>query len=375
MWTLSYRALGHRTLGSGLYIDPISNPVSFAFELFERGTILLAGQLGAPFADAWTRAGPYAQGLLVFWAALSVIVMGKIVWPLISRDPTLKFWALGLVLSLPPACATFPEDRLLFIAGIGAFPLVAAFLASVFAPDGMEHSPRIATSALAGTWLLLHAVAAPLLLPYRSLHMFRYDRAVAEAGDTAFSHVEKPSTQSLILVNGQDFYFTGMMSFIRVARGRTITPRMVTLAGTLEDVSIRRLDERRLLVTPKFGFESRVFDRIYRSREAPFRRMSTVQLGGVDVTVSGSGPMGRADFGHLHVRVAAREPALRVGLLEGRPLRGLRSTEGRHCRRRARLSADTANHERPQFQRRSEEGSGKTRERHVSSLASCPRSI
>ncbi len=284
-WSVAYRLLGHTTHGSGLYIDPVSDPTSYVFELFERGSVLLMGQFVAPFSDTWTRSGPYLQGLIVFWAAMVLWFMARVAWPVLSRNRMARFWAAGLVLSLPPACATFPEDRLLFACGIGAFPLIAIFLAETAraAASREVSKPRL---ALAGAWILLHAVVAPLLLPYRSLHMYRYDRAIEAAGDSAFATIRDPKRQSLIVVNAENYYFIGMMPLIRLSRGQPITPRMVALAGSLDPVTLTRIDDRRIEVTPKDGFLSREFDRIYRSRERPFTRGSLVDLLGVKITVT-----------------------------------------------------------------------------------------
>lgn len=284
-WTLYYRHLGHTTHGSGLYIDPVTDPVSFLFELFERGTVLLMGQLAAPFSNTWTRTDLYTQGFLVFWAAMLVWLVSFLLWPLLVRDRMARFWAAGVVLSLPPACATFPEDRLLLLAGLGAFPLIALFIGAVTHEGLPPSARRVPSVALTAAWLAIHAVAAPLLLPYRSLHMYHYDREIQEAGRSAFANIRSGPGQSLIVVNGQNFYFAGMMHITRVSRGLPTVTRMLTLAGTLEDVTISRLDTKRLAVHPRFGFFSRVFNRIYRNRALRFVRGSKIDLRGVDVTI------------------------------------------------------------------------------------------
>ena len=285
LWTAVYRWLGHSTYGSGLYIDPLTEPIAYAFELCERATVLLLGVLGAPPSDVWTRAGSYAQGLLVFWAAMFVWFVAWALWPTFVRSARARFWGAGLLLSLPPACATFCEDRLLLFAGVGAMPLVAETLATLL--GGAERPPtrRRSTAILAIAWALVHGVVAPLALPYRSLHMARYDRQLQEAGRSLFSLVKNPE-ESLIVVNAEDFYFAGMIPLTRVARGELNVARIVTLAGTPEDVDLRRIDEKRLEVRPRDGFLSRVFNRIYRGRAHPIPRGRTVDLLGVQITVS-----------------------------------------------------------------------------------------
>jgi hypothetical protein len=286
-WAVVYHKLGYTTHGSGLYINPLAAPLEYAFELFERGAVLLMGQLAAPFSDSWTHSAPYAQGFIVFWAAMFLWLFSALAWPVLRAAPTARFWAAGLVLSLPPACATFPEDRLLLLAGLGAFPLVAILAASLFERiRSPAAEPGVPAAIFAGALFALHGFIGPALLPARSLHMQRYDAKVQAAGKSAFAHAKGSSSDALFVINGEDFYFTGMMAITRVARGEPATLRMMTLAGTLDEITLRRLDDRRLEVRPRFGFVSRVFDRIYWSRTAPFLRGSTLELNGIDVTIA-----------------------------------------------------------------------------------------
>ena len=285
-WAFAYRSLGHAARGSGLYIDPLSDPIPFAFEFFERGTVLLLGQFGTPPSNLWTWVDRARQGYVVFGGAVFLLFVAKMLWPILRRDRTARFWALGTLLSLPPACATFPEDRLLFFAGLGAMPLVAVFLVQCFdAATELWSWPRLA-KALGVFFVAVHALAAPLFLPFRSLYMHRYDARIEAAGDKLFRHVREPSKDSLIVVNGEDFYFLGMLPLTRVARNERTVGRMLSLAGTLDDVEMRRLNDTTLEVRPRDGFLSRVFNRIYRGLSQPMRRGSQVNLLGVDITVT-----------------------------------------------------------------------------------------
>jgi hypothetical protein len=207
-------------------------------------------------------------------------------WPVLRAAPHARFWAAGLVLSLPPACATFPEDRLLLLAGLGAFPLVAILAKALFERLRSPSALGLPAAMFAGALFVMHGFIGPALLPARSLSMRRYDAKVQGAGRSAFAFAKEKPNDALFVMNGEDFYFTGMMAITRVARGEPATLRMMTLAGTLEETTVRRVDERRLEVRPKFGFVSRVFDRIYWSRTAPFRRGTTLDRNGIDVTIT-----------------------------------------------------------------------------------------
>ena len=83
--------------------------------LFQSGADIMITVVG-PLLGAWVF-------LTLLFAVLS---------PLLRREPVARFWALGMVLSLIPICATFPMDRLLFFVGLGAAGLLAQFLAVAF---------------------------------------------------------------------------------------------------------------------------------------------------------------------------------------------------------------------------------------------------
>jgi hypothetical protein len=295
-WFVAYRLLGHSTRASGLYIDPLGESGAYALEMVERATVLVMGVFGAPPSDLWTRSNLYAQGLVVFWAAAVVTLVFWVLWPLFKTDRMSRFWGGGLVLSLLPACSTFPEDRLLFFAGIGAMPLVAGLVAACFGPhaDG-NTEPRIVLKkpafVVAGVWMVLHGVVAPLLLPYRSLAMFRYERSLRDAGTSLFASSAPNPGNAVVVVNSEDFYFAGMMWETRATRAETTAERVLTLAGTLEDVTLTRLDARRLEVRPRLGFLSRVFNRIYTRQR--LMRGDQIDLHGVTITVSEVDQWGR----------------------------------------------------------------------------------
>lgn len=294
-WFAAYRFLGHSTRASGLYIDPLGESGAYALEVIERATVLVMGVFGAPPSDLWTRSNLYAQGLVVFWAAVVSCLVFSVLWPLLRRDRIARFWATGLVLSLLPACSTFPEDRLLFFAGVGAMPLIARLVATCFGPHAEATRPKVALGkpafVVAASWLVLHGIVAPLLLPYRSLTMFRYERSLREAGESLFEAALRNPGSAVVVVNSEDYYFAGMLWMTRAARAEATAGRVITLAGTLEDVTLTRLDARRLEVRPRFGFMSRVFNRIYTRQRST--RGDQIDLQGVTVTVSEVDQWGR----------------------------------------------------------------------------------
>jgi hypothetical protein len=291
-WAALYRALGHAAHGSGLYVNPVNDPLAFTREVAERATMFLASAVGGPPSDLWARVDRADQGLVVFVSATVLLVAVQGLWPLFRADREVRFWASGAVLSVPPACATFPEDRLLFFVGLGAMPVIAIFCARALSSGAdLWRHPRAARLAAMGL-VAVHAVLAPVLLPYRTLHMARYDAEMQAEARELFGRVTDPAHQFVVLVNAKDFYFAGMMPLSRVARGEPTVARFLTLAGTRGPVALTRLDERTLEVRPEGGFMTRVFSQIFRGRANVLHRGARIDLLGIDVTVTDVDPWG-----------------------------------------------------------------------------------
>jgi len=154
-----------------MYLNPLDEPLPYLRALAERLPVLLAAQVGLGLADVWLLLPPAAKVAAYTLALLMLVGLAALVAPLWHRLPTFRFWALGAVLSLPPMCATFPMDRLLVFAGVGAMAVVARVFAewreggALALPRARHTFATIAVSLL----VLLHLVLAPVLLPLRVL--------------------------------------------------------------------------------------------------------------------------------------------------------------------------------------------------------------
>jgi len=283
LWAVVYRALGHGVRGSGLYLDPLRQPVAFLREVPGRLLVLLLAEFGAPPSDVWNS---LPHGIQPWGAVLAVGVLGVIVWflgPWLRRDRTARFWAVGTLLSLLPVCGTFPEDRLLLLAGVGGSVLVARVVA-LLAGAALEPARR-GTRFLAGAWAALSLVVAPLLLPFRSLTMQRYETRLQQARESAFSLVRPPATQ-LVLLDAPDYYFSSMMLLTRMATPDPIPKHTLCLAGTLYGAHVRRVDPNAVEVRPAGGFLSRPLDRLYRGPGAPMHEGEAFFAGGAHITIT-----------------------------------------------------------------------------------------
>ncbi|UCG32349.1 MAG: hypothetical protein JSU68_11855, partial [Phycisphaerales bacterium] len=135
MWWWAYKHSDYGAVGSAWYIDPTADPVQFVQAVAARAPLLLAWQWLVPSDLQWDLSPRTAHNLwLAAMAFLAIMAVALI--PLLKRDRRARFFALGMVLSVPPACAAYPDDRLLFFVGIGGMGLLAQFLAATLRNGG-----------------------------------------------------------------------------------------------------------------------------------------------------------------------------------------------------------------------------------------------
>ena len=286
-WLAAYKALGYGTSGGGMYINPLDEPTLYLRALAERLPVLLAAQVWLSLSDVWLLLPPPAK-LAAYLLALGVLVgFAALLAPLWRRRPVSRFWALGAVLSLPPACATFPMDRLLTFAGVGAFAAIALVLAEwleggAFAllPRGRRAVVRTAVLLLA----LLHLVLAPLVLPVRVLTVGLLAR-VGERLEASIPGDETIRGKTLVILSSSAELTTFPPWMQRQVRGGPRPRRMRVLASCFAALRVSRLDATTLRVRPENGFLDNDLLRMVRGRSRPFRRGDEVVLSDMRVRV------------------------------------------------------------------------------------------
>ena len=288
VWLVAHRAQGYGTLGSGIYLDPLGEPGAFLAALPQRLPVLVLSQLAGPPSDLWLfYPAPVATAVLA--AAFGTMVAALLLLrPLLRGDPVARFWAGGALLACVPVSATFPSDRLLVFAGVGAMGLVAAFLASrsTGPPAPAEGRPRRIASRIAVVVLVLcHLVVAPALLPLRAMTI--------RTLETTYARVERlvprdPSVRdkTLVVVNAPSDGLVCYLPFIRQATGVPRPRHVRLLASGVDPVAVSRLDAHTLRLRPAGGFLRHTVERMVRGAGRPFRLGERVEVEGLRVVVT-----------------------------------------------------------------------------------------
>ncbi|HEX9186229.1 MAG TPA: hypothetical protein VGB87_04100, partial [Vicinamibacteria bacterium] len=311
-WLAGYKLLGFGTTGGGMYLNPLDEPLAYLGAAVARLPVLLAAQVGLSLADTWLVLPSSARfvgwALALGWLALA----GAVVAPLWRRSATCRFWTTGAVLSLPPACATFPMDRLLVFVGVGAMAVVAAVLAEWREGDAFARvgrARRVATAGVVLTFAVVHLVLAPLLLPLR-VWAFGYVAHMASRLATSIPEDESVRGKTLVILSSAAEFTTFPVWMERQVQGIARPRRMRLLATCWSPLEISRPDATTLRVRPERGFMDHEAMQIVRGPSRAFHAGDEVRLSDVSVLVREVTADGRPAEAEFRFHVPLEDPSL-----------------------------------------------------------------
>jgi hypothetical protein len=312
VWLAAYKALGYGTSGGDMYLNPLDEPIPYLRALAERLPVLLAAQVGAGLADAWLVLPAPARLAAYGGALLTIAVVAWLLVPLLRRLPTCRFWVVGTVLSLPPMCATYPMDRLLVLAGVGAMAAIALVLAEWLRgrdPAPLPHVPRPLAAGAVLLLGLLHLVLAPALLPLRVVAVGLLAR-IGERLEASIPDDEAIRAKTLVILSSSAEMTTFPPWMQRQVSGVPRPHRMRVLASCFANVHVSRLDATTLRIRPERGFLDNEWLRMIRGRSRPFHPGDEVVLSDLRVRVRDVTADGRPAEADFTFSVPLEDPAL-----------------------------------------------------------------
>ncbi|MCH7592662.1 MAG: hypothetical protein IH989_07785 [Planctomycetes bacterium] len=288
-WRIVWVLLGNGLHGVGLYIDPASDPLRFMVSMATRAPLLLFGQFALPPSDTFIIFDDSVARVAGVVFLVLLVGLGWLLAPCIRKDRVAQFFALGMICSLVPACATFPSDRLLSYIGIGAMGLIARFVQVGIERDaqGFSRRPRrFGTRPVVWLLVAVHLVISPLWMAVHSL---------APSGPKWLNeqlHVQTPldasvENQDVVIVNPPSVFHCMYLPVLRELSGRPVPRRTRALAPGAFGVSITRSDEHTLILTPGKHYLSWGFHRLFRNRNHPFAVGDRVELAGMTAEITG----------------------------------------------------------------------------------------
>jgi len=254
-WWITYRVMGFGAAGSGVYIDPGASPAEFAHAVVERGPMLFSGLWGIPSGLGLflSRSATHILWMVAIglMAAVTILLL-----PILRRDRVARFFALGMLLSLLPACATFPDDRLLFFAGFGGMGLLAQLLAAVGQRADWVPSSRIRRLPLtAAFWafVVIHLVFAPLGLATTTAKVRTFGEFIDRAASSLPSD-PAVKDQRVLIVNTPTTFISFYGPLVQALQGRTVPNRTLILGSGIYPTTISRPSGHVLAIRPDGGY-------------------------------------------------------------------------------------------------------------------------
>jgi hypothetical protein len=310
--------IGLNVRGSGVYVDPLADPLQFVGALLRRLPVLIADLVLGLRADYYTFGGP---NFLLHWFERGYIpkrwVHDPHVWRIVHvavgvvacgfvavltrytlrgpRHANARWLLLGSVFALVPVCGSFPSGRLNVVAEIGFAPLLAIFIV-----DGLARLPRFSRRAwnvVSAAELRLAALAVMVLLYHLiiPLEITRADSISARAGSTmvreALLHMDVDEAdlphKELIMMNAIEGGTSMYLPMTRRLFGRTAPRSCVTLSfaraayvltrSAANGFIMRFRDDHSLLETAP--------EQLFRSARRPLHRLDSLRAGPLKVTV------------------------------------------------------------------------------------------
>jgi hypothetical protein len=311
-------AIGLSVRNSGVYVDPVAEPLHFVGAVLSRLPVMIADLVLGLRADYYTFGGP---SLLMRWLERGYIpqrwvhdpdpwrivhiVIGVVACVLLGvlarftlrgpRHANARWLALGSVFALVPVCGSFPSGRLNVVAEIGFAPLLAVFIV-----DGLSQLPRFSRRAWSETparvlWQVGLALIVTLYHVVVPLDITRADAIAARAGTTivreAILHLDVDEAdlakKDLIMMNAFEGGTSMYLPMTRRLFGRSAPRTCLSLSfvrsayvltrDAANGFTMRFRGERSLLETAP--------EQLFRSMRRPFHRLDSVHAGPLKVTV------------------------------------------------------------------------------------------
>ena len=314
VWRVIYARAGYGVVGSGVYLDPGSDPGAFLAHAATRIPFLLQGQLALPWSDLASFYPVAGIAIPMLVIALGMLVaIGLACARLLRRDPVARFFATGMVLAAVPVASTFPADRLLSFIGLGGAGLVAQLLAAALRDRtllGDGRPRRLAAGVVAISLVLVHLVLSPPLLVLRSRSMVAVGRVIDRA-DATLPHGPAIATKTFLIMSTPSDALAGYITVMRRSHDEPAPAHLYWFTTATSGATVTRLDARTLRVTPTDGLLHHEIDQMMRSpRTRPFHVGDQVALTGLSFEVLAVTADGRPAQFLVHFTIPLDDPSL-----------------------------------------------------------------
>jgi hypothetical protein len=314
-YLLARRALGYGTLRSGVYIDPLREPLQLIGAAAHRIPVFCADLVFGVPAMWWDFGSPWSRRLFALgvlssaqWEALpswrtwqfvfGVVALAAVAygsWSGMraergSEPRRLAFLLLGALLALVPVVSSFPSSRLVLPAAIGVAAWVAALIDALARHAWRLRTRRRAHAALAallaGALVYVHIVAAALTSHADVGSMARLYRSVRHSLLSAEFGAGDVRTQRVIQLSASEHTNAVFLPFVRHAFGLPMPRSFWTLSAAPSAHRVLRPAANQLELRPTDAtLLQSDMEKLYRADAFPFHAGDIVTLDGMSVAI------------------------------------------------------------------------------------------
>lgn len=284
VWKAEHGHLGYGSFGSPGYVDPSSNPTGFSVSLALRLPALMVAQWFGVSSAMFEQLG---RGTQVLYSSAATLALLGLAWAIHAlggfRTPLARFYALGSLLALAPACAGYPFDRLTVNSDIGASGLLSVVLLQLWRQRQAFTGWSLGS---AKNVLLLVGFIHLLIFPVAKLGTSAFMKTIGEAGEAqaalAIPDATPGQTQHFLLLNlpaAESVYY---IPLIRQYHGRHNPTTMHALGPNNQAMTLSRVDDVSLRLMVPTGFKGTI---TRDTQGQPFKVGDTVRMGNISVVV------------------------------------------------------------------------------------------
>lgn len=280
--------LGFGAEASEVYTDPVTEPFVFLNAYIQQAPDLIFSQWFAYPAELLVK---LSMGERLF-CMLVLLLSFFLLLPLLKSRKNARFWLLAVFITAFPISASVPQGRLLLFMGIALTGLLIEGLNFYFAQGTFQPSnkysnkfSKIALGAVLMIPLFAHLTVSPLLYFYGQGLIKKQMDPLLNMPTQSLSLPDDIEHKKLILLNPPIASVAGYTNIIRATQNLALAENTWILTSGLLGLTLERIADNALRITPAGGFLNLKEDRLVRSDDYPLALDSVVVLNGLTVSV------------------------------------------------------------------------------------------
>ncbi len=278
-WWIAYRFAGFGTSNSDMYLDPVAQPLTFAYGALRNPVLVNFAGLTVPVANPALMFPLPTVDVVAGVALVGLVGLVVLWWPLLREDRSARFLALGALLCILPFAATHPQDRFAIYSGLGSMGLLACWLASV--QEGRQQGRLV--SVVAGVLLFMNMGLGPLVKSLSHLNFLPIDN-VAHAMARALPDGPDAGEKTVIIVDLPSEIPMLSAAAVRSRLG-PMPAHLYPLHAGQAPLTVTRSAVDCLDLSPTGGWFQSPFELLFWSHTNPFVVGQSIPYQGMEVTV------------------------------------------------------------------------------------------